>query len=403
MGKMEEIKVMKKKFLVWLLIASTAIGAMGCGSSKYDGAAYAPAATSDAYYAKSESASYLNGATMDAEAYEDIDYYGDEMVAYTEESYDTPAAESSVNMETTESAQTSNRKLIRDVTLNVETKEYDSLINNLTNEVNECGGYIEYMDVHNTSYKSTKSARMANLTVRIPASKLDAFLGKIGSVSNITSRTESVRDVTLTYVDMQSHRDMLIAERDRLMEYLESAETIEEMMTIEDHLTNIRYQIDSMESQLRTYDNQVDYSTVIIGISEVIEYTPVVEEEESVWERISKGFSRSLRDVGYDIREFFVDFIIDLPYIILGLVKLAIYIFIIWIIWRLIISRNKKLREWLTKRKADHKEYKAEKKAAKAAKKAAKKDASTVESVKEADVTVSENTQEETKEEIKED
>ena len=194
---------------------------------------------------------------------------------------------------------------------------------------------------------------------------------------------------------------MLIAERDRLMEYLESAETIEEMMTIEDHLTNIRYQIDSMESQLRTFDNQVDYSTVIIGITEVIEYTPIVEEEESVWERISKGFSRSLRDVGYDIREFFVDLIIDLPYIIIGLVRLAIYILVIWIIWRIIISRSKRLREWLKKRKAERKEYKAEKKAAKAAKKAAKKDTSAPSAVatEEKKDIEAENAKEESKEE----
>lgn len=396
---MEEIKIMKKKLMVWLLIVSTAIGAMGCGSSsKYDGASYEAAVEPDAYYAKSS-----NNYAMASAAYDDADYYGDEMVAYTEENYDVPQTADTSSVQTSESAQTSNRKLIRDVTLNVETKEYDALIKNLTDEVNGCGGYIEYMDVHNTSYKTSKSARMASLTVRIPASKLDAFLGKIGSVSNITSRTESVRDVTLTYVDMQSHRDMLIAERDRLMEYLEHAETIEEMMTIEDHLTNIRYQIDSMESQLRTYDNQVDYSTVIIGITEVIEYTPVVEEEESVWERISKGFSRSLRDVGYDIREFFVDFIIDLPYIILGLVRLAIYILVIWLIWRFIISRNKKLREWFTKRKAERKEYKAEKKAAKAAKKAAKKGEAITETAvtQEKEVTASEEAKEETKEETK--
>ena len=392
---------MKKRFLVWLLIASTAIGAMGCGSSKYDSAAYETAATSDAYYAKSAGSTYSNSVMMDEPAYEEAEYYGDEMVAYTDENYAAPVTSDSAAVQTTENAQTSNRKLIRDVTLNVETKEYDALIKNLTDEVNGSGGYIEYMDVHNSSYKSTKSARMANLTVRIPASKLDAFLGKIGAVSNITSRTESVRDVTLTYVDMQSHRDMLIAERDRLMEYLESAETIEEMMTIEDHLTNIRYQIDSMESQLRTFDNQVDYSTVIIGITEVIEYTPIVEEEESVWERISKGFSRSLRDVGYDIREFFVDLIIDLPYIIIGLVRLAIYILVIWIIWRIIISRSKRLREWLKKRKAERKEYKAEKKAAKAAKKAAKKDTSAPSAVAtgEKEDIEAENDKEESKEE----
>ena len=170
---------------------------------------------------------------------------------------------------------------------------------------------------------------------------------------------------------MQSHKDMLIAERDRLMEYLNSADTIEDMMAIEDHLTEVRYQIDSMESQLRTYDNMVDYSTVNINVVEVIEYTPVVEptEEKSTWERISEGFIHSVKDVAYDTKEFFIDLIINLPYILLFLVKVAI----ILIILRIVIFSNKRLRNWYNEKKADRKAYRTQKKAEKAAKKAAKK------------------------------
>ena len=356
---------MKKRFLVWLLAAVCTVNIIGCGnsaSSKYDGAYEAVDYAYDepAAMAKTSSANMGN--------------YTEEAVAYDEaDMYDMNAeAPASANTATTENASNTNRKLIRDMSLSVETKEYDALIKNLTEEINSLGGYIEFMDVRNNSYNSSRnSSRGASLTARIPAAKLDSFVNKVGEATNITNRTESVRDVTLTYVDMQSHKDMLIAERDRLMEYLNSADTIEDMMAIEDHLTEVRYQIDSMESQLRTYDNMVDYSTVNINVVEVIEYTPVVEptEEKSTWERISEGFIHSVKDVAYDTKEFFIDLIINLPYILLFLIKVAIVL----IILRIVIFSNKRLRNWYNEKKADRKAYRAQKKAEKAAKKAAKK------------------------------
>lgn len=76
------------------------------------------------------------------------------------------------------------------------------------------------------------------------------------------------------------------------MTYLEQAESIEEMMTIESRLSDIRYQLESMESQLRTYDSQIEYSTVSLYISEVVELTPVETKEQTTWERISEDFTK---------------------------------------------------------------------------------------------------------------
>ena len=68
------------------------------------------------------------------------------------------------------------------------------------------------------------------------------------------------------------------------------------IITLEDRMSTVRYQLESMESQLRTYDNMVDYSTVHMNIQEVKELTPVIEEEETAWERFVNGFKESLKD-----------------------------------------------------------------------------------------------------------
>lgn len=344
-----------KKRLVSLLCALTSVALIGCGSSNYasksDSYSYY---SDDVYYAEEAAYDYDNGA-----AYEVAESTTESMAAYEEGSV----------VSTTENATNTNRKLIKNVSLSVETKEYDSLVNNITNDINALGGYVEYMDVRNSSYNSSRTSRYASITARIPAAKLYEFVNAVGEVANITNKTESVQDVTLSYVDMESHKNMLVTERDRLIEMLEECETVEDMIFIEDRLTDIRYQIDSMESQLRTYDNLVDYSTVNISIQEVVTYTPQVVDEKSDWERLTEGFAENFFGVASGIKEFFIELIIALPVLI---VVAAVFAFIFFIFTRL-LRLIPGYHEWADNSRAKRKAYKAQKKAEKKARKEAKK------------------------------
>jgi len=119
---------------------------------------------------------------------------------------------------------------------------------------------------------------------------------------------------------------MLEEEQERLLELLENAETIEDIITIEGRLSEVKYQLESMKSQLRTFDNKVTYSTVHIYIDEVKELTPVVEQ--TAGERIAEGFAESLRDIGEGFKEFFIGFVINIPYIIVWAVIIVIMAFV---------------------------------------------------------------------------
>ncbi len=261
---------------------------------------------------------------------------------------------STENVTTTENATTSNRKLIKTVDLTVETKQFDSLVDSISNQIVSIGGYVESMNgYYGSQYSSYRSEKNATIVARIPATKLDEFIASVGANSNITYRSENVTDVTLDYVDLESHKKMLKEEQDRLMDFLEQAETIEDIIAIEDRLTNVKYQLDSMESQIRTYDNKVDYSTVTLNINEVIDYTVTVEPEKNAFERMAEGFVNSLTSIGVGLKEFGIWFVIKIPYFILWGIIIAIVV----VVTKKIRSKN------------------PEKAAARQAKKAAKKEA----------------------------
>lgn len=301
----KQIYMHLKKWTVIGLTVTMLSAFSGCGST-----------SKSADSASTESVSMQNSASADF-AYGTA-YDADE--AYVEEA----ASESGNAGE----VQDTSRKLIKNVNMSVETQDFDGLLPLIEEKVAGLGGYIENSNVYNGStYRTYQEFRYASLTIRIPQEQLEDFIRDMQGVSNVTSCNRSVQDVTLTYVDLESHKKALQVEQERLLELLEAAENVEDIITIESRLSQVRYEIESMESQLRSYDNQVDYSTVYMDIEEVEILTPVVEE--TTGERIVRGFTDSVKDVGKGIKEFFVELIIHLPYIVEWVIILAVVIFII--------------------------------------------------------------------------
>lgn len=238
------------------------------------------------------------------------------------------------------------RKLITTMNISAETESFDELMGTLEGQIVSLGGYIENSDQWNGGvdyYGERLNQRNASLTIRIPSDKLDSFVAVMEEKSNITSKGRSVEDVTLAYVDLESHKKALLTAQDRLLELLEKAETVEDLISIEEKLADIRYQLESMESQLRTYDNRIDYSTVYLQIQEVKRLTP--QEELTTWGRIKSGFAENLYGAKQDILNFVVNVIINIPYIVIWAILLIIVLVIVILLAK--YEKKKKVKRLL--------------------------------------------------------
>ena len=258
-----------------------------------------------------------------------------------------------------------NRKLIRTVDLEVETKTYDELKAGIEEQVKLLGGYIEQEYSYNGSTYNGSKQRFSNMTIRIPDNKLDEFVTVMSGMSNVVSKNTTATDVTLQYTDIESKRDMYRAELESLTALLEKAESIEDITYLTQRMTEVRYSIESMERQLRVYDNQVDYATVDMRITEVEVLTPPVVVQKTPGEEIKEGFKASLLDVLTSLRNFGMNFVINLPYIIRVLVILGIIFGVIRLTIHIIVKSVKKKRaKKLAKKEAEAaKNADAEKKA----------------------------------------
>lgn len=216
---------------------------------------------------------------------------------------------------TTQTALPVHQKLIRKIWLEAETENMDTLLSAVEARIGELSGYVEGRQVRNGSAYSGKRYRYAELTIRIPADKLDSFVDDVSERSNITNTRETTDDVTLSYVENESKVIALETEQTRLLELLAKAETMDDILRIESRLTDIRSQLEKVKSQLRLYDNMVNYGTVYLNITEVTEYTPVTEPE-TIWERMSTGIQESWKDMVEGLGNVLVFFVVALPHLL---------------------------------------------------------------------------------------
>lgn len=311
---------MKKIISMLCCIALTALMFSSCGANKmtgaYDGGAY------DADFANAEYGWDQNS---------DVEWSTAEAVeAPMEANPDTDFAQGSSKV-----PKDSARKIIKRGDLTLETLEFDKFIDGLENSVSQYSGYIE-----SSSRYGSGSNRSADYTVRVPEQNYDVFISAVGGLGTVISTSTSTEDVTLTYVDVEARLAAYKAERDSFMELLDKAETVEEILRIQDSLTDVNYRIESYTTQLNTMKDLVSYSTVHISVDEVARVTP--PEPKTVWERISTQLSENIYRIGEDAKDFFVGFVSSIPYIVIYGVIIGVIIAVIVVIAK--SNKKKQLR-----------------------------------------------------------
>lgn len=297
-----------KRIIPIILVLALVCAVFGCASKS--------AARDEEYYANTSEAYYEAEYEPEAPAEAMNDSYG-----FREESKTTSGQVPAL----------SNRKIIRNADLTVETLTFDAFVDQLAASIGSFGGYVESSSIGNRGYRNGQQLRCARYTIRIPAEQLDTFLSTVSDLGNVTALNTGLRDVTTSYVDSEKHLESLRIEQQALMEILAKATTVEDIITVQDRLTYVRYEIESYEAILRTYDDQIALSSVSMTVNEVEKETPV--EKETFGQEVSRRFKESLTDVGDSCKNCAAGFLGNSPMIIvtlliLGLIALVVILII---------------------------------------------------------------------------
>ena len=175
-------------------------------------------------------------------------------------------------------------KIIYTTNLSLESKDYDAARAALDAALSEAGGYLE----SSSEYSDVGSSRSVNLTFRVPEENYQSFLDAVAQAGNVTYKSQQADDVTTQYMDVETRLSNLEAQRTRLQELQAQADNLSDLLQIESSLTDVQSQIESWQSQLNWYSDQVQQCTVYVNLSEVQTYTPT---NEGFFARVGTAFA----------------------------------------------------------------------------------------------------------------
>ncbi len=165
--------------------------------------------------------------------------------------HDGPADKEKANLDT-------QRVVIYNATLRIVVWNPDSLNRALTDLSKRYSGYTVSLGNHQS-------------TIRVEASQLKPALADLATLGKIKDKVVAGEDVTEQYYDFQIRLENATKARERYLELLARAETVEAALKIEKELERLTGEIDVMKGKLERMKHMSDYSTITINIEQKVQ------------------------------------------------------------------------------------------------------------------------------------
>lgn len=251
-------------------------------------------------------------------------------------------------------------KLIYRADLSMETLNFDAAVAALERMAGALGGFVESSNVTgNTSWQPDGTTRIvdrwADYVLRVPANRFQEAVNQVGNLGSVTSSGTSVENITSQFTDQEARQHSLEVQEERLLDMLGKAENIDTLIMLESRLSEVRYEIEAIERQLRNWQNQVDYSTISVTLREVAVYTPTVAVQRSFGERMGDSFRDGWNRFVWGLEDLSLALAGALPALVLLLVIAVVVILIVRKIRR---DRRKKREDFGQPTQAENEDIK---------------------------------------------
>jgi hypothetical protein len=229
--------------------------------------------------------------------------------------------------------QSLDRKVISNAAILMEVSEgtFQTTFDRALQLADKYGGYV---------VSSTASAaegedvlRSGTITVRIPSQSFNQALSDAGELGEVKSRNIDSQDVTEEYVDLEARLVNARAQEKALRSLMDKAETIDEILQVQQYLAQIQMEIEQHTGRLRFLDEHTSYSTLTISVYESGADVP----DNDDW-----GFVAALRDALHAFVDGVNAIIVGLGGVLPALIVLVV---LAYVVYRIVVWSTRRRRE----------------------------------------------------------
>lgn len=199
-----------------------------------------------------------------------------------------PATGASGGTSTLPPSDVSQRKIVRTATLEVTVDDVGGAVQQVENAALGAGGFVSgsSLTVENPGASSDQPKRQrATITVRVPAEAYASVMARLrGFAKEVKSENSETSEVTEEYTDLQARQRNLEATEARYLDLLAKAESINDILTVQDRLSSVRAEIEQVQGRIKLLDDLTDLATITVQLS-LPPVTAVEPQAQPGWAR----------------------------------------------------------------------------------------------------------------------
>ncbi|MHB8902448.1 MAG: DUF4349 domain-containing protein [Thermoguttaceae bacterium] len=182
------------------------------------------------------------------------------------------------------------RRIIYTANVDVVVEVFEGVPGKVAQIAEKFGGYVASSNV----YGQPGQPRRGTWTLRVPVQRYEALLAEARQLGELRSLTSNSQDVSEEYYDIEARIRNKQKTETRLVALLEEATAnLEQILSVEQKLDQVREEIERMQGRLRVLADQTTLATVTVSVEQIAGYEP--EKEATYGVRVSRAFRNSLR------------------------------------------------------------------------------------------------------------
>lgn len=160
------------------------------------------------------------------------------------------------------------RRIIRNATLTLEVEQPAKALQRVASIAESRGGFVVTSDSRQqTGARGERAYEIITVELRVPAPQFDATLADIRAAGgSVTAQKITGKDVTEEYIDLEARLRTQRALEDQLLEIMKRAQRVEDAISVQRELTNVRTEIERVEGRRRFLENQSSLSTISVTL-----------------------------------------------------------------------------------------------------------------------------------------